>query len=105
MIGTSEFVLIIILILAAVFFVNSIKARELATDAAKILCTQSGVQFLDGTVALTELRPVRPNNGKFRLSRYYQFDYSEDGYNRRHGEVAMIGTIIRHCSLYPTLNR
>ena len=105
MIGTSEFILIILLILVVVFFVNSIKARELATDAAKILCKQSGVQFLDGTVALTELKPVRPNNGKFHFSRYYQFDYSEDGYNRRHGEVTMIGNTIKYCSLYPTLNR
>ena len=105
MIGTSEFVLIIFLILVVMFFVSSIKTRELATDAAKILCNQSGVQFLDGTVALTELRPTRSNGGKINFYRYYQFDYSEDGYNRRHGEVTMIGSIIKHCSLYPTLNR
>ena len=105
MIGNSEFILILVLILVVMFFISSIRTRELATDRAKILCNQSGVQFLDGTVALTEIRPTRSNCGKLNFYRYYQFDYSEDGYNRRHGEVTMIGSSIKHCSLYPTLNR
>lgn len=104
MIGNTEFILLILLSLGVLFLVSALKAKELAVSAAINCCRKSGVQFLDGTAVLKKLRLLKTSNGTFRFYRYFTFDYSEDGSNRKQGEVMMLGHQVERASLWLTLD-
>ena len=70
----------------------SLMAREAAVEAGRAACNAEGLQFLDDTVAIESVRPVRDEEGRLRLRRVYGFEYSDTGNNRRHGAVTMIGS-------------
>ncbi len=82
-----------ILALAAItwFWLDSLKAREAAVLAARELCIAEGMQFLDDTVAISNLKPVRDDSGSLTLQRAYNFEYSDTGDNRLKGSVVMLG--------------
>jgi hypothetical protein len=70
---------------------TSLKAREAANAAMRAACRAEGLLFLDDTVALESMRPVRDRDGRMVLRRVYAFEYSDTGDNRRQGRVAMLG--------------
>ena len=72
-------------------WLDSLKAREAAVRAARELCAVEGVQFLDDTVAIAALKPVRDADGSLTLQRAYNFEYSDTGNNRLKGSVVMQG--------------
>ena len=82
-----------ILLLAGVawLWLDSLKAREAAVRAARGVCAAEGVQFLDDTVAISNLKPARDDDGYFTLQRSYSFEYSDTGDNRLKGSVVMQG--------------
>lgn len=73
---------------------TSLKAREAANAAMRAACRAEGLLFLDDTVALESMRPVRDGDGRVALRRVYAFEYSDTGDNRRQGRVAMLGSRI-----------
>lgn len=85
--------LIGILGLAAVawLWLDSLKAREAAVRAAREVCVAEGLMFLDDTVAISGLKPVRDDGGQVTLQRAYEFEYSDSGDNRLQGSVVMRG--------------
>jgi len=85
--------LLIILFLAilAWFWLNSIRAKEIAMKASAIACQQIQAQFLDQTASLKKLRLVRNNNGRLGIQRVYSFDFSRDRENRSKGFVEIEG--------------
>jgi hypothetical protein len=72
------------------FWQDSLRVRDVANAAAIEACTRLGLQFLDGTVAFTRLRPVR-DVGQMRLRRTYIFDYTAHSIDRLQGFVVMLG--------------
>jgi hypothetical protein len=70
---------------------TSLMAREAANAAMRATCKAEGLLFLDDTVGLTSMRPVRDTEGRLRLRRVYGFEYSDTGDNRRKGSVALLG--------------
>ena len=82
-----------ILVLAALawLWLDSLKAREAAVRAAREVCAAEGLMFLDDTVAISNLKPVRDNDGNLTLQRSYNFEYSDTGDNRLKGSVVMQG--------------
>ena len=72
-------------------WLDSIKVREAAVAAAREACASEGLLLLDDTVAISGLKPARDDNGRIRLQRSYQFEYSDTGDNRRNGSVVMLG--------------
>lgn len=84
--------LILLLLGATVWlWLDSLKAREIGVKAAQAACAGEGLQFLDDTVAIHSLKPVRDADGRLRLRRVYTFEYSDTGDNRRPGSVVMLG--------------
>jgi len=85
--------LIGILVLAALawLWLDSLKAREAAVRAAREVCAAEGLMFLDDTVAIASLKPVRNDEGQVTLQRAYDFEYSDTGDNRLKGCVVMQG--------------
>lgn len=82
-----------ILVLAGVawLWLDSLKAREAAVRAAREVCASEGLLLLDDTVAISGLKPARADDGRVRLQRSYDFEYSDTGNNRLKGSVVMLG--------------
>ena len=82
-----------ILLLAGVawFWFDSLQAREAAVRAAKAICAAEGLMLLDDTVAISGLKPARDENGRLRLQRAYDFEFSDTGNNRLKGSLVMRG--------------
>jgi hypothetical protein len=82
---------IIVLAGIAWLWLDSLKVREAAVRAAKEVCAAEGLMLLDDTVAISGLKPRRDDDGRVRLQRSYEFEYSDTGNNRLKGSVVMLG--------------
>jgi hypothetical protein len=47
--------------------------------------------LLDDTVAIAALKPARDAEGRLKLQRVYDFEYTDTGDNRHDGSVIMLG--------------
>ena len=74
---------IVVLAALAWLWLDSLKARE--------VCAAEGLLFLDDTVAIASLKPVRNDEGQVTLQRAYDFEFSDTGDNRLKGSVVMRG--------------
>ena len=84
-------------------WLDSLKAREVGVKAAQAACAGEGLQFLDDTVAIHSLKPVRDDDGRLRLRRVYTFEYSDTGDNRRPGSVTLLGQRVELLHVRPQL--
>ena len=87
----GELIPLLLLGMFAWYWLDSLKAREIAVAAAAAACAQEGVQFLDDTVAQDGLRLVRGADGRLRLQRSFAFEYSRSGDDRHPGYVTLLG--------------
>ncbi len=87
----NSLILIAVLGLAVWFWQDSLRARELAVNQSRQYCNNYNYQFLDESVALLSLRPVRNSHGTMAFYRKYHFEFSLDGYNRYNGTANIIG--------------
>lgn len=87
-----ELTALLVLGFAAWFWSDSTRAREAGVRAARACCEREGVQLLDDTVAFRSLRPARDQDGRARLRRVYDFEYSGSGNDRYRGSVMLLGT-------------
>lgn len=92
----------LLLVVAASWFVwDSLKAREAANAAMRLACKTEGLLFLDDTVGLASIWPVRNDDGHVRLRRVYGFEYSDTGHDRRKGTLTMVGHRVAVLDLGP----
>lgn len=90
MIGLPELAALALAALAGWLAWDALRARERANDAMRAACRVRGFFFLDDTVSLASLRPVRDENGRMRLRRVYRFQFSDTGHNRRDGSITFV---------------
>lgn len=85
--------LLFLLVLAggAGWFLNSLRVRELALQAARRACTRHEVQLLDQTVSGVRISLSRDRRRRWRVWRQYRFEYTVDGRERQAGELIMLG--------------
>jgi len=69
--------------------------------AARAACAADGLLLLDDTVALANLRLQRDDDGRLRLRRTYDFEYSDTGDNRRAAQLALLGDEVLLLRLAP----
>lgn len=83
----------IILILGgfAWLWFDSLKAREAAIHASRAACAAEGLMLLDYTVAIAGLKLARDEDGRLKLQRAYDFEFSDTGDNRLKGSVVLRG--------------
>ena len=91
MTGLEYILLICGLALVVYLWLDSARARELATAICRAACARYGYQFLDDTVSLWSLKPRRTTAG-IRLRRVFTFDFSVSGATRLTGEIVLLGT-------------
>lgn len=89
------------LALGAWFLWDSLKVREAANTAMRTACEARGMFFLNDTVALKSLWPVRNDEGHVMLRRIYDFEYSDTGHNRRKGRIALVGDTVSELDIVP----
>jgi len=77
--------------IACLFFLSSIRVRELAVAAVQRASQQDDFQLLDQSVHVQKVSMSRDERGSWCLWRQYRFDYSYDGVERRQGHVIMLG--------------
>ena len=87
----------------AVFWLDSLRARERAVAAGRAACARNGLQFLDETVAFARLRLGRDEAGRLRLRRVYVFEFSDTGNNRREGSIVVLGAAVQDLQMEPYL--
>ena len=92
---------IVLILLAAFFGIDRLRARERALAAGRAACERYAVQFLDETVAFARLRIGRDDAGRVRLVRTYTFEFSDTGNNRRHGAIEILGTALMGVQMEP----
>lgn len=76
---------------ACLYFLSSIRVRELAIQAVKRASEKDDYQLLDQSVHIDRISLSRDDTGRWRIWCQYRFDYSYDGVERRQGHVIMLG--------------
>jgi hypothetical protein len=97
----ASLLLLVVMGLLVWFWLHSLRILEIAREAGRLICKQTGVQFLDDTVASTRLQLARDANGRRILRRSYRFEFTETGNTRREGEVVMLGERIESVTMEP----
>ncbi len=94
-----------LLILGALawLWLDSLQAREAAVTAARAACEAEGLLLLDATVSIASLKLARDGDGRLRLQRAYDFEYSDTGDNRKKGGLVLLGhrVIVLNVGLRP----
>ncbi|MEQ8802715.1 DUF3301 domain-containing protein [Haliea sp.] len=74
-----------------VWFLASIRVRELAVAAVARAGKRDDFQLLDQTVQISRVSLSRDERGSWHIWRQYRFEYSYDGLERHEGFVIMLG--------------
>jgi Protein of unknown function (DUF3301) len=72
-------------------WLDSLKVREVAVRAARDACAAENLLFLDDTVGIASVKLARDDEGRLKLQRAYDFEYSDTGNNRIKGGIVMLG--------------
>jgi hypothetical protein len=80
---------------------EALRAREAAVKLMREACKRQGLQLLDDTVHGTRLAFARDGRGIVRVRRTFEFDFSDDGFSRRSGQVVMLGDEVESLRLDP----
>jgi hypothetical protein len=94
-----EILLLAVLGVLAWYWYTGMQAREQAIAVGRRACGDSGLQFLDDSVALSKTRFARNSSGQLQFRRDYRFEFSDTGNNRRPGLVRMLGERVEWVSL------
>lgn len=81
---------ILLVLLAGWFWLDMLRAREMALGLARRACERRDVQFLDQAVALRGLG-LRWTRAGLRLRRRYRFEFSEEGTGRSAASLVLLG--------------
>ncbi len=82
---------LLLLTALAWLWMDSLKVREIAVRSAREACAAENLLFLDDTVSIASIKLARDSEGRLRLQRAYDFEYSDTGNNRIKGSVVMLG--------------
>lgn len=89
--GMPELLGLLLLAAGGWYLWSNLKARETANAAISSACKGAGFLFLNDTVGLESIRPVRDEQGRVILRRIFGFEYSDTGHERRKGTVTLVG--------------
>jgi len=89
---------LLLVLLGGWFWLDALRARELAVAVSRRACDERGLQFLDQAVALRRIG-VRWTRQGLRLRRVYRFEFSESGTGRQSGHLILVGLALEELSL------
>lgn len=94
----SALALLTAVLVFTLFWLDSARARELATALARTMCDRRGLQLLDDTVDLRRMG-LRWGRQGLRFRRMFGFDFSLGDGHRRTGYLILVGTEVEQYSL------
>ena len=95
--------MLIVVIAAAWFWLDSIAVRETAINTGRDLADRYDLQLLDETVACTRLRLGRNSRGRIQLMRTYDFEVSANGSDRLECNLLLLGNQLQSWYIPPYL--
>ena len=87
----TDFTLLVILISSFIYWLDSIRSKEIATSHSRDACKKVSVEFLDETVSIKKVRLRRNSLGRLNFYREYQFEFTSTGAHRYKGMVKLLG--------------
>ena len=81
------------------YWLDGMRAKEIANYAGKRVSAESSVLFLDDSVVIVKTRLKRNDRGQVALYRVYHFEFTSDGEQRYHGEIHMMGKRVIETSM------
>jgi hypothetical protein len=91
MLSPYEVAAFLVLLALVGYWLEAMRAREMARIAALRACREAQLQLLDDTVELVRLRLRRDAHGRLGPYREYRFEFTADGASRFRGTLAMQG--------------
>lgn len=98
-----ELTLVMVLILAAWFWLDSMSKRERAILLGRELAARFRLQLLDETVACSKLWVARNSRGQAQFLRVYDFDVSANGADRLACHLTLLGNQLGQWHIPPYL--
>ena len=98
--GTDFFIFIGLLALF-LYWLDSIRAKEIATTKARDACKKVLLEFLDETVSIKKIRLRRNGQGRLMFLRLYQFEFTSTGEHRYRGFVSILGKHLLDVEMEP----
>jgi hypothetical protein len=95
----SELLLLIAIAAVSLYWLASMRCKDLAIGVARRECKRCDVQLLDQTVHQHHISLSRDSIGRWRVWRHYKFEYSEDGDTRHVGTLIMLGQKVTRIAL------
>lgn len=89
MLELTDVVYLLIAFVAAHFWWKTMQARERAEKIAQEVCKRENMQLLDATVSLKKFSFEKDDRGNRIFLRYFSFEFSSNGEERRSGTIAM----------------
>jgi hypothetical protein len=86
---------------AGAWFWHAHGLRERALERVKQHCARLDLELLDGNVALRRLTFTRDAQGRKRLARIYNFEFTVTGEQRHPGTITMFGAHTAQIELAP----
>lgn len=96
-----ESIFFVVILLLAWFWLESLNAKDIATEAGRQAVEQYGLQLLDETVAISRLWVARDANGRLRFLRTYAFEVSDTGTNRLLCHLTLLGNRLEQLDIPP----
>ncbi|MDR9751127.1 DUF3301 domain-containing protein [Pseudomonas sp. SZMC_28357] len=75
--------------------------RERALERVKQHCAKMEIELLDGNVALKKIAFIKDANGRRRLARVYNFEFTVTGETRHNGTITQFGAHSAQIELAP----
>jgi hypothetical protein len=98
-----EISFIILMLLGAWYWADSISSRETAINTGRDLAQRWNLQLLDETVACTRLRLGRNARGHAKIMRTYEFEVSTNGSDRLECHIVLLGKQLQSWHIPPYL--
>lgn len=97
----QDLLILMLLFLLAGYWVDTMRAREIARHACDQACQHHNVQLLDNTVTKQKTWLRRGQSGFIQFCRAYAFEYTDDGDDRQNGLIVMLGKQIIELQMQP----
>lgn len=96
-----ETTLLLLLIISAWFWQDSVSKREIAVKIGRELAGRYQLQLLDETVACSKLSLGRDSRGHAQLLRLYAFEVSANGAERLQCSLQLKGSMLQEWHIPP----
>ena len=97
----TDFTLFVVLISVFLYWLDSIRAKEIATARSRVACKKVSLEFVDETVSIKKVRLRRNSLGRLNFYRKYQFEFTSTGEYRYKGVVKLLGKHLLDIEMEP----